>query len=57
MPVKDGPHYLVLSKANAMKRFIRLEYTLHHNVDLFRKYSAFIQEFFDPGHLEKVQPG
>ena len=57
MPFKDGSHNVVLSNANAMKRFIRLEYTLRHNVDLFRKYSAFIQEFFDPGHLEKVQPG
>ena len=40
MPFKDGPHNLGLSKANAMKRFIRLEYTLRHNVDLSRKYSA-----------------
>ena len=57
MPFKDGPHNLGLSKANAMKRFIRLEYTLRHNVDLFRKYSAFIQEFIDLGHLDKVHPG
>ena len=57
MPFKDGPHNLGLSKANAMKRFIRLEHTLRNNVDLFRKYSAFIQEFIDLGHLEKVQPG
>ena len=57
MPFKDGPHNLGLSKANAMKRFIRLEYNLRHNVDLSRKYSAFIQEFIDLGHLEKVQPG
>ena len=40
-----------------MKRFIRLEYTLRQNVDLFRKYSAFIQEFIDLGDLEKVQHG
>ena len=40
-----------------MKRFIRLEYTLRHKVDLFRKYSALIQEFIDLGHLEKVHPG
>ena len=56
MPFQDGPHNLGLSKANAMKRFIRLEYTLRHKVDLYRKYSAFIQEFIDLGHLEKVQP-
>ena len=47
MPFKDGPHSLGLSKSNAIKRFIRLEYTLRHNVDLFRKYSDFIQEFND----------
>ena len=35
MPFKDGPHNLGLSRANALKRFIRLEYTLRHNVDLF----------------------
>ena len=57
MPFEDGPHKLGLSKANATKRFIRLEYTLRHNVDLFRKYSAFIQELIDLGHLAKVQTG
>ena len=56
MPFKDGPHNLGLSKANAMKQFIRLEYDLRHNADLFRKYSAFNQELLDLGHLEKVQP-
>ena len=35
MPSKDGPHNLALSKSNAMRRFIRLENTLLHNVDLF----------------------
>ena len=57
MPFKDRPNILGLSKVNARKRFIRLENTLRHKVDLFRKYSAFIQEFIDLGHLEKVQPG
>ena len=37
MPFKDGPHNLGLSKTNAMKRFICLEYTLRPNFDLFRK--------------------
>ena len=41
MPFKDGPHILGLSKANAMKRFIRLEYILRHNVDLFSKVFSF----------------
>ena len=54
IPFKDGPHNLGLSEVNAMKRFIRREYILRHNVDLFRKYSAFIQAFFDLGHLEKA---
>ena len=53
----DGPHNSGLSKANAMKYFIRLGYTLRHNVDFFRKYSALIQELIDLGHLETVQPG
>ena len=57
MPFKYAPHNLGLSKANAIQRFIRLEYTLHHNADLFRKYSAFIQDFFDLGHLQKIQRG
>ena len=57
MPFKDGSHNLGLSKANAMKRFIRLENTLRHSVDLFRKYSPIIQQFNDLGHLEKFQPG
>ena len=56
MPFKEGPHNLGLSKANAMKRFVRLEDTWRHNVDLYRKYSSFIQEFTNLGHLEKVQP-
>ena len=56
MPFKDRPHNLGLSKANAIKRFICFENTLRHNVDLFSKYSAFIQEFIDLGHLAKVQP-
>ena len=34
-----------------------LEYTLRRNVVPFRKYSGFIQEFIDLGHLEEVQPG
>ena len=56
MPFKERPHNLGLSKANEMKRFIRLEYTLRHNIDLFWKYSTFFQEIIDLGHLEKVQP-
>ena len=35
LPFKDGPHSLGRPRVNAMKRLIRLEYTLHHNVDLF----------------------
>ena len=57
MLFKDGPRNSGLSKTNALKRFIRLENTLCHNADLFRKYSDFIQEFIDLGHSEKVQPG
>ena len=56
-PFNDGPHNLGLSKAKAMKLLIRLECTLRPNIDFFRKYSAFIQEFIDLGHLRKVQPG
>ena len=38
-----------------MKRFLRLEQTLHRDESLLKKYSAFIQEFLDLGHLEKVE--
>ena len=55
MPIKDDCQKLGYSKANAMKRFLGLERTLHRDDSLFKKYSAFIQEFLDLGHLEKVE--
>ena len=57
MAFKYGPHNLDLSKANAMKYFIRLENCLRHIAHLVRKYSSFSQEWIDFGHLEKVQLG
>ena len=55
MPFKEESQKLGYSKANAMKRFLRLEQTLHRDESLLKKYSAFIQEFLDLGHLEKVE--
>ena len=55
MPIKEESQRLGHSKANAMKRFLRLEQTLHRDESLLKKYSAFIQDILDLGHLEKVE--
>ena len=55
MPFKEESQKLGYNKANAMKRFLRLEPTMHRDEFLLKKYSAFIQEFLDLGHLEKVE--
>ena len=54
MPIKEESQRLGNSKANAMKRFLRLEQTLHRDESLLNKHSAFIQEFLDLGRLEKI---
>ena len=38
-----------------MKQFLCLEQILHRDESLLKKYSAFIQEFLDVGHFEKVE--
>ena len=55
MPFKEESQKLGYSKANAMKRFLRLEQTLHRDESLLKKHPAFIQEFLDLGHPEKVE--
>ena len=55
LPIKGESHRLGYSKANAMKRFLCLEQTLHRDESLLKKYAAFIQEFLDLGYLEKVE--
>ena len=55
MPFMEESQKLGYSKANAMKRFLCLEQTLHRHESLLKKYSAFIPEFLDLGHLEKVE--
>ena len=55
MPKKKESQRLGYSKANAMKRFLRLEQTLHRDESLLKKYAAFILEFLDLGHLEKLE--
>ena len=55
LPFKEESQNLGYSKANAMKRFLRLEQTLHRDDSLLKKFSAFIQEYLDLGHLEKVE--
>ena len=55
MPFKEESQKLSYSKANAMKRFLRFEQTLHRNEYLLKKYSAFIQELLDLGNLEKIE--
>ena len=42
------------SKAIAMRRFLNLEKKLNNDLSLKERYSSFIQEFIDLGHLEKV---
>ena len=54
MPIKEELQKLGHGKANAMKRFLCLEQIRHRDESL-KKYSAFIQEFLDLGHLEKVE--
>ena len=54
MPLKsDGPT-LGSSKAIAMRRFLNLEKKLNSDLSLKERYAAFIQEFLDLGHLERV---
>ena len=57
MPFKDGPHNLGLSKANAMKRFIRLEYTLRHNVDLFESIQLSFKNSLTLDTWRRSNPG
>ena len=55
MPIKEESQRLGYSKANALKRFLRLEQNLHRDESVLKKYSAFIQELLDLGHLEEVE--
>ena len=55
MPIKEESQKFFYSKANAMKLFLHLEQTLHRDESLLKKYTAFIQEFLNLGHLEKVE--
>ena len=55
MPIKEESQRIGYSKANAMKRFLRLEQTQHRDESLLKKYGDFIQEFRDLGHLEKIE--
>ena len=43
-----------ISQSNAMEQFLRLKQTLDRDESVLKKYSAFIQEFLNLGHLEKV---
>ena len=52
----DGPS-LGYSKSNALRRFYNLERKLLKDKSLHDRYSAFVQEFIDLGHLEKVPEG
>ena len=47
------PNQLV--EAEAFLKTLRLEQTLHRDESLLKKYSCFIPEFLDLGHLEKVE--
>ena len=53
LPFEEGPNCLGQSKTNDMKKFMSFERTLHKNLKLFKKYSAFVQEFLSLGHMEK----
>ena len=54
MPFKSGNFRLVQSKGLAMRRFLNLELKLLRDPALHKKYSLFIKEFIDLGHLERV---
>ena len=54
MPFKEDSSQLGHSKALAMRRFLNLERKLIRDQSLHERYSAFIKEFIDMGHLEKV---
>ena len=54
MPFKEDCSQLGHSKALAMRRFLNLERKLVRDQSLHERYSAFIKEFIDMGHLEKV---
>ena len=54
MPFKEDCSQLGHSKASAMRRFLNLEKKLVHDPSLHERYSAFVKEFIDLGHLEKV---
>ena len=55
MPIKEESQRHGCSKASTMKRFLRLEPTLHRDEYLLKNYSAFIQNFLDLVHLEKLE--
>ena len=54
MPFKGGEFKLSLSKNLAMRRFLNLERKLKRDPELQKRYSDFITEFIDLGHMEKV---
>ena len=57
MPFIGGEFKLGLSKNLAMRRFLNLERKLIRDPELHKRYSDFIKEFIDLGHMEKVPNG
>ena len=55
MPITEESERLGYSKANTMRRFLRLEQTLHRDESLLKKYAALFQKFLELGHLEKEE--
>ena len=54
LPFKPDAPALGRSKAQAVRRFLSMETRLSRDKVFREKYNAFIQEFLDMGHLEKV---
>ena len=56
-PFEGGEFKLGLSKNLAMRRFLNLERKLIRDHELHKRYSDFMKEFIDLGHMKKVPQG
>ena len=56
LPFEEGFKFLSHSKVNAIKKFLSAERTLHKDTELYRKYSAFNQDFLSLSHMENFIP-
>ena len=55
MPFKEEEFKLGLSKNLALRRFLNLERKLISDTELHERYSHFIKEYIDLGHMNKNQ--